>query len=204
LYTALHDNFEENPLWTANELRAFAPSSRGQLSDEMVQATVDLFLDTFFRHAVRFCADTGLEPKSGIRATYREALATGSWSQAVLREAAQHMSENSDLTNMLSLALSEGALLLNAGAEVCTLIYDTESQKWAPFIHEFMVPMDSLITVDKIEKTQYRLGIAGYRSRSETEVLFYGSGLGRYMTRQRRNPYTREDQIRIQRPADEI
>ena len=197
LYKALVDAFDDNKLMTSGELRELAQAKREELPNETVHATVELFLYDYFQHAIRFCADTGIEPKSRLRTTFQQARAQGSWSKEVLREAAQHMSQDSDLTNMLSLALSEGALLRNGGREVCTLMYDTRSAKWAPRIYEFVVPKDSLITPE----TAGLGALDVYRSKSETEVLFYGSGLGRYVTRWRENPYTLGDQTRIQRPA---
>jgi hypothetical protein len=197
VYKALDEAFKANPLSTPAELKLRAEAVKGSLELAAVRDATEQFFNDFFEYAIRFSADWGLTPKSKTTETFHEHRVGGEWPEPTLKAAAAHMAQNSDLSNMLSLALSEGALLRNAGREVCQIMYDPATTgKRAPFIYEFLVPKASLITPQTP-----RLPLAGldaFRSKSETEALFYGGNLAKYIVGQRVNPYTEEDQARIQ------
>lgn len=201
VYRTLHAALDAEPLITPSKLRnkVDVDADGDEAEYQHARDATEQFFDDFFEHVVRFCNAPGLEPKSATKATWAEHKKEGRWPDETLRQAAMHMSQNSDATDMLSVAVSEGALLRNAGREVCVLMYDTSSGKHAPLIFEFLVPKASLI---KPGDTALG-GLSSARSRGETEALFYGTGLQQYIVDMRDNPYTTQDRERIQN-TDEL
>ncbi|MBY8850270.1 hypothetical protein [Saccharothrix longispora] len=176
---------------TFAELTAHAATLAAVPADLLEQLAHDLFVP-----AVRFADPAHLAPKSGTTTTWSAHRRAGSWPRETLLTAGKHMGENSDASDMLSLATSEAALLRNCDDTVSALIFGGVGGH-ARTISSFLVPRDSVVTPDDVE-VLFPMGVAARRSRNETEVLFYGAGLDRYVVSARPNPYRREHQPALQ------
>ncbi|MFI9006355.1 hypothetical protein ACIGNX_03845 [Actinosynnema sp. NPDC053489] len=185
----------EHPTANFAELRGRAATVAGADDDLLVQLAGE-----HFAPAVRFSDPTHLAPKSGTTSTWAYHRDGGHWPRKTLLAAGRHMSENSDASDMVSLALSEAAFLHNADVVATSLIYGG-ADGHAEVISSFLLPKGSFIHPDDVEAVR-TMGIAGHRSRGETEVLFYGAGLAHYVVSVRPNPYGQADLQPLQHPGE--
>jgi hypothetical protein len=115
---------------------------------------------------------------------------------AVLRRALAHMDGATADSPFVSVAEDEQSLLrFGYSGGLRDIMFGVEKpETQAPDIGLFRVPAASLITPELIrqhlESGRSAIGLA--RARMETECLYYGDDISRYLVAWRRNPYNRE------------
>jgi hypothetical protein len=117
--------------------------------------------------------------------------------KSVLRRAAEHMDGKISGSPFVSVATDVDALVeWGVSGGLMDIIYGVDHPEWqATHIVSFMVPDYSVVTVDRIvegfPEAKMLVGVA--RSRQETEMLYYGNDIKRYMFQHKKNPYTKAD-----------
>jgi hypothetical protein len=137
--------------------------------------------------------------------------ADGPWKKGrtpqLLTRAGQHMAGTTEKSPFVSTAQDETALLSHGDAWVSSIAFGAgDPAKRASHIGDFRVPRSSLYTPQQVRASmvEHGLGMDHARSQMETEALYHGDDLHKYLTHWRPNPYHPEDMPRFHKAnADE-
>jgi hypothetical protein len=197
LYRALGESQIADPGRTVQEVREQAMAHAKEPLSDVHQEVVDRFLEDHYERALRFGKAEDTTPKTVPDKNWMEMQANGKWSSEVVKAGMKHMSGDKAHSPFVSTATSEGALLKAGDSWVDNITFGVNPEMKAPSISHFRVPRRALVTPETIEST---FDVTGgttrmdlHRSKNETEALFYGTGLERYLTHTRPNPYTPEE-----------
>jgi hypothetical protein len=124
----------------------------------------------------------------------------------LLERAGRHMAGSTEKSPFTSTAENVESLLTHGDSWVSSIAFGAgDPQKRASHIGSFKVPRRSLYTPEDVRDSMIKqnLGMDHARSKLETEALYHGDDLGRYLESWRKNPYTPKDMTRYQRGSEE-
>ena len=135
---------------------------------------------------------------------------SGPWrkgkTETLLKRAGRHMAGTTDKSPFASTAENVESLLTHGDSWVSSIAFGAgDPQKRASHIGSFKVPRRSLYTPEDVREgmIEQNLGLDLHRSTLETEALYHGDDLGRYLESWRKNPYTPKDMTRYQGGSEE-
>jgi len=171
---------------------------------EILGKALAIVLNQRYQRAIRFADDPNqLVPKTTEPLlNWMDAFSKKETYEAILKRAALHI-DGKQLadTPFVSVARSEGQFLKHAEVSACAIIFGSHSTgefKQAKNIYQLRIPKEALLTPEQLVQLKYVSPAVASMTSKETEALFYGHGIAQYIVSFRPNPYTRNDQQKLQ------
>jgi hypothetical protein len=206
--TAVEQLLTASPALTVGDLVTQAHTALdAQHGPALVGQALGVVTDHHYQRAIRFAdAPAQLVPKGrGPYQPWPQAFANDVIRENVFERAALHVDgKGLDDTPFVSVARSEGQLLQNAEVSLCKVIYGSDAtgqHRQAQRIFNLVIPRAALITPEMLVQGHYVSQAVADMTTKETEALFYGFGVDRYVVSSRPNPYVRGDQDVLQTTA---